>query len=114
MRRWFNDHPGGQYTICDDPAEIAEGLEEDALGMAEHKAHDSFERALAKSKWSVVRGFHVFRHSFASSLAAAGVDQRVVDEWMGHQTEEMRRRYRHLSPSQRRSAIELVFGATGQ
>jgi integrase len=47
-----------------------------------------------------------FRHSFASNLAAKGVDQRVIDGWMGHQTEEMRRRYRHLFPDQRRKAIE--------
>ena len=49
-------------------------------------------------------------HSFASNCAAAGVDQRVIDEWMGHQTEEMVRRYRHLFPSQQRQAINLVFG----
>jgi integrase len=114
MRRWFKDHPGGQFTICDDPREIPDGLNDDELGMAEHKAHDCFEGALRGTKWLVVRGFHVFRHSFASNLAAAGVDQRIIDDWMGHQTDEMRRRYRHLFPSQRRSAIELVFGASGQ
>lgn len=51
-------------------------------------------------------GFHTYRHSFASNLAAAGVDQRVVDEFMGHQTEAMRKRYRHLFPRDRRAAIE--------
>jgi hypothetical protein len=29
---------------------------------------------------------------------------------MGHQTEEMRRRYRHLFPHQQQAAIRLVFG----
>lgn len=51
-------------------------------------------------------GFHTYRHSFASNLAGVGVDQRVIDRWMGHQTEEMRRRYQHLFPRQMRSAIE--------
>lgn len=51
-------------------------------------------------------GFHTYRHSFASNLAAAGVDQRVIDELMGHTTEAMRKRYRHLFPKVRRSAIE--------
>ena len=50
--------------------------------------------------------FNRYRHSFASNLAAAGVDQRVIDEFMGHQTEPMRKRYRHLFPKTRRSAIE--------
>jgi integrase len=58
-----------------------------------------------KKDWFKV-GFHTYRHSFASNLAALGVDQRVIDEWMGHQTEAMRKRYRHLFPRSRRSAIE--------
>jgi hypothetical protein len=37
------------------------------------------------------------------------VDQRLIDEWMGHETEEMRRRYRHLFPDVQRQAIETVF-----
>ena len=53
-------------------------------------------------------GFHTYRHSFASNLAAAGVDQRVIDEFMGHQTEAMRKRYRHLFPKDRKSAIECL------
>lgn len=110
MQNWIENHPGGQFTICDNPSEIPDGLDEDQLGMSKHKAHHHFKKTLSLGKWSVVRGFHVLRHSFASNLAAAGVDQRVIDEWMGHQTEEMRRRYRHLFPQQRRSAIELVFG----
>jgi len=110
MQKWFQNHPGGQFTICHDPSEILNGLEEDQLGMSKHKAYYYFKDTLTGSKWSKIRGFHVLRHSFASNLAAAGVDQRIIDEWMGHQTEEMRRRYRHLFPKQRRSAIESVFG----
>jgi integrase len=59
----------------------------------------------SRKRWFKV-GFHTYRHSFASNLAARGVDQRIVDEWMGHQTEAMRKRYRHLFPKDRRSAIE--------
>jgi integrase len=54
-------------------------------------------------------GFHTYRHSFASNLAAQGVDQRIIDEFMGHQTEAMRKRYRHLYPSNRRAAIETLL-----
>ncbi|MBY0459079.1 MAG: site-specific integrase, partial [Gemmataceae bacterium] len=63
------------------------------------------------SKWHVLRGYHAFRHSFASNLAAAGVDQRVIDELMGHTTVEMQKRYRHLFPDQRRQAVLAVFGS---
>jgi integrase len=64
------------------------------------------------SKWSVLRGYHVLRHSFASNLARHGVDQYKIDEFMGHQTDEMRRRYRHLFPEDRKSAISVLSYGT--
>lgn len=75
-------------------------------------------RPLRGTKWCLSSrkdwfkiGFHSYRHSFASNLAALGIDQRVIDEFMGHQTEAMRKRYRHLFPKNRRSAIEsFSFG----
>jgi integrase len=57
------------------------------------------------------RGFHTFRHSFASNLAGAGVDQRIIDERMGHITEEMLRRCRHLVPDVLRGAIARLLSS---
>ena len=57
-----------------------------------------------KRNWFKV-GFHTYRHSFASNLAARGVDQRLIDRFMGHST-SVRERYQHLFPKDRRSAIE--------
>ena len=70
----------------------------------------AFQRGVKDGKWKVVRGWHVLRHSFISSLASRGVDQRVIDDFVGHQTEEQRRRYRHLHPSTQQEAIRKVFG----
>lgn len=67
-------------------------------------------RALRGSDWSDVRGWHTLRHSFISALASNGVDQRIIDSLVGHQTEEQRRRYRHLYPSTQQEAIRRVFG----
>jgi hypothetical protein len=50
------------------------------------------------------------RHSFASNCAARGIDQRLIDRWLGHTTDEMRRRYQHLIPNQEQQAIGAVFG----
>ena len=57
----------------------------------------------------MLRGWHVLRHSFASNCAAKGVDQRLIDSWLGHTT-EIRRRYLHLIPSNERQALGGVFG----
>jgi integrase len=78
--------------------------------LSEDTATNHFKAALRDTSWENVRGFHVLRHSFASNAAAEGVDQRMIDEWMGHQTEEMRRRYRHLTPSKQQAAMDAVFG----
>ena len=69
-----------------------------------------FKSALRNSRWKVLRGYHAFRHSIASNLAAAGIDGHVIATLMGHLTAEMRARYRHLFPSQRRAAVASVFG----
>jgi integrase len=74
------------------------------------EAHNYFQRALRVSKWKVLKGWHVFRHSFISALASKGVDQRLIDDMVGHQTEEQRRRYRHLYPDVKQDAIRAVFG----
>jgi site-specific recombinase XerD len=94
-------HPGGQFLLGRLPGTM---LTSDVL-------KNVFIRVFRKSKWRVVRGYHVLRHSFASNLARAGIDQRVIDELMGHSTEAMRKRYRHLFLDQRRTAVHALFGA---
>jgi integrase len=96
---WIKQHPGGPFTFCQ-------------LAGAELKVNDvhhHLKAALGNSEWDKLRGWHVFRHSFASNCAAKGIDQRLIDGWMGHQTEEMRKRYRHLFPDQQTQAINAVF-----
>jgi integrase len=93
-------HPGGEVTFATVPNEL----------IVDTRAWRVFRTGVSGSKWEVLRGFHAFRHSFASNLAAAGVDSRVICELMGHQTAEMEARYRHLFPAQRRSAVMRVYG----
>ena len=101
---WRQQRPKGQFVLCD--ARTLEPVNND-------RANRCFWQPMRHTEWCLDNnrdwfkvGFHTYRHSFASNLAAAGVDQRVIDEFMGHQTESMRRRYRHLFPQARRSAIE--------
>ena len=44
------------------------------------------------------RAWHLFRHTFASRLVAAGVPIRQVADWMGHVTIATTMRYAHLAP----------------
>ena len=100
MRECFATHPGGQHAIS-----------KDGQPLTVKMATDHFKRVLSRSKWSVIPGFHTFRHSFASILASKGVDEPTIDKWMGHQTPEQRERYRHLFPQGLKRSIELLADA---
>lgn len=111
MMEWFAHHPGGVYAICQELHVPQANKTRSEFGpLTRNEANHHFQRTLAGSKWEKLRGWHVFRHSFCSNCAAAGIDQRIINAWVGHQTEEMVRRYRHLIPDQQQDAIRLVFG----
>lgn len=95
---WFDNHPGGKHAFCISPRPLTV-----------NQAHDHFKRTISGTKWDRIRGWHVLRHSFASNCAAKGVDQRLINAWMGHQTEEMMKRYQHLFPDTQQQAIQSVF-----
>lgn len=80
------------------------------LPLTEEEVQHHVKQTLKGSEWAVVRGLHCLRHSFISALASKGVDQRIIDELVGHQSEEQRRRYRHLYPATIKEAVKGVFG----
>lgn len=140
MQGWLKGgHPGGQHAFCQEEivarsrkrsrttghkgektrdstlkgriAEVRDRAERPGLEpLTRNVATHNFNDTLAKSRWEVVSGFHVFRHSFASNMALAGVRQEVIDGWLGHQTADMRKRYRHLFPQEKQDALRRVFG----
>jgi integrase len=103
----WNDRPG---TVRERLVGVKERTRPGILPLTEDEAGDHLKRALAGSEWSVVRGWHNFRHSFISACASKGIDQRLMDEWVGHSTEQQRKRYRHLYPSVQAEALKSVFG----
>jgi integrase len=110
LRDWIARHPGGIHTFCQDlDVERSKKNRVDYGPLTSDEAHDHFKRTLRGSPWKRLRGWHVFRHSFCSNCAARGIDQRLINAWVGHQSEAMVQRYRHLIPNQQQDAIRLVF-----
>jgi integrase len=108
MKSWIAKHPGGVATIFD-PALIAQRKsQKDVPQLLPKEATKLFKLAVADSNWSVVRGFHVLRHSFGSTLLRAGVPRDRIAEWMGHTTEEMMKLYQHLFPQDGASQIKAI------
>ena len=97
---WVGRRAGGGTLFC----------KATGAAITPREAQNYFRRAVRVSKWNVVRGWHVFRHSFISALANCGTDQRVIDEFVGHSTDEQRRRYRHIFPAVKEKAIADAFG----
>ena len=107
LKEWFAIKPSSKSTFCnsDGRCKNPPGSE-----VSIDQSNDHFRTSLNKSRFKHLRGWHTFRHSFCSNCAAQGIDQRVIDEWVGHTTEEMRRRYRHLFPNKQQQALQSVFG----
>ncbi len=110
MKEWLANHPGGQYTFCMGNITRSKIHRSQPEPITGDQAQDHLKRTLAGSKWEVLRGWHVLRHSFISNCALKGIDQRIIDSFVGHTTEEMRKRYTHLFPSAKKDAIKSVFG----
>lgn len=110
LEEWFNIHPGGTHTFCHSiKVERSKTKRTEVAPLTGDETHHHFKQTLKGSKWEVIRGWHMFRHSFISNCASKGIDQRMIDEWVGHSTEAMRRRYRHLFPSSQQDAMKRLF-----
>jgi integrase len=99
IKAWFANHPGGKYTVCAQPN----------TPVAPDKALGAFEQMVEDSKWKILRGWHVLRHSFCSISAMKGLRESTINKWMGHSTEEMRKRYRHLFPEVTKAEMSRLF-----
>ena len=100
LKGWLAEHPGGPYLFCN-PAiversrkptrttghkdmktrattargRLANVKERDlpAPGpITEDEANDHLHRSLRGSRWTVIKGWHIARHSFASNCACQG------------------------------------------
>ncbi|MGO8746706.1 MAG: tyrosine-type recombinase/integrase [Thermoguttaceae bacterium] len=98
MEVWFKQHPGGPYTIAVSLAMARRKTKEGFEELSREEAHHHFKKTLADSKWKVITGFHVLRHSFGAICTRKGVPMNVIAAWMGHTTQEMMALYQHLHP----------------
>lgn len=137
LKDWLKEHPGGPALFCHastvtrskkrsrTTGHLGQGERPKTLkarlaavrqrekppqgALTKDEVHDHFRRVLRESDWACVPGLHTLRHSFISACATKGVDQRLLQVWCGHVSEETSRRYRHLYPSAQQDAIKNVF-----
>lgn len=107
---WLKQRVGGPATFRRDWSTHRKHAQPEIEGgVLPAEAHNHLQQALRRSSWNIVPGWHVFRHSFISNCASRGIDQRMIDDWVGHQTDEQRKRYRHLFPDSQKRELDRVF-----
>lgn len=110
IEEWRRVHPGGPFLFAMEKAlPRSQKVREANLAPTKSEAHNHFKRVLKSTPWQILRGWHVLRHSFISACVMKGLDQRLIDTWVGHSTDEQRKRYTHLYPRKEREAIHNVF-----
>jgi integrase len=111
LKQWLAQHPGGKHLFYQQGTILrSRKNHESPTPISSHEAQHHLKHALKPTKWRVLPGWHTFRHSFISACVMQGIDQRVIDSWVGHCTEEQRKRYTHLYPQVEQQAIRSVFG----
>ena len=76
LREWLAVRPDSMYLFCQAQKVTHSKTQREApTAVTPDEAHDHFKRTVTGSKWEVLRGYHVLRHSFISALASEGVDQ---------------------------------------
>jgi len=110
LREWLDTKEKSRWLFPEDHRVTALRRKQNDEGcVTPYEAGYHLRQVLSGSKWEPLHGWHTFRHSFISNCASSGVDQRFIDQWVGHQTDEQRRRYRHLFPDSQQKAIDSVF-----
>lgn len=137
LQEWLAKHPGGPYLFCQAgvikrskkrsgttghpsgkkrPTSFKERLAtvrkratNTPTALSPKEIYYFFKESLRGSKWEVIRGLHTLRHSMISICTARGVDQRMIESWVGHMSPDIHRRYVHIRPDRQQETIKSAF-----
>ena len=111
LENWLESHAGGPKLFYLEGVVPQSKKKNPAVrGITRDEAHDHFKRTLLNSPWQMMKGWHVLRQSFISNCASQGIDQRIIQEWVGHLSPDTHRRYMHLLPKVVQDSVKRVFG----
>jgi integrase len=97
-------------TVFGDEDDLVFAHPEFGVPLDRTKFTRRFQDACTEAKVRKIR-FHDLRHTFATTLAAAGVPLRMLQEYLGHADIKTTQIYSHYAPSDKEvEAINEAFG----
>lgn len=106
IKSLFEDMPAGLPSALVFPSTTGEKSEQVSMSFKRAVEELEFNTGIKDARQKVV--FHTLRHTFASWLAMDGVPLYTISELMGHSTMEMTKRYAHLCPDTKRTAVDKI------
>lgn len=76
--------------------------------MSKSSVQGAFRRALKKSGINKRASVHTLRHSWATALLEAGVNLRLIQEWLGHNSPTTTSVYTHLTAKAEQLGAEVI------
>jgi site-specific recombinase XerD len=78
--------------------------------MAEATVQGALKRVLTELKFTRRASVHSLRHSYATHLLEAGVNLRLLQQYLGHSSLKTTSRYLHLTDAGQQAAIAKIDG----
>jgi site-specific recombinase XerD len=107
LRTWWKTHHNMTW-VFPAPGRGGNQSHNTAKPMPHTSVQMAFKEALRKSKIYKSASIHTLRHSYATHLLQKGVDIRLIQEYLGHESVETTMIYTQLTQPVQRPALEII------
>ena len=107
LREYWKTHRNPELLF---PAEGRRHIElsKSTEPMSKSSVQGAFRRALKKSGINKRASVHTLRHSWATTLLEAGVNLRLIQQWLGHNSPTTTSVYTHLTAKAEQLGAEVI------
>jgi site-specific recombinase XerD len=107
LRQYWGAHRN-PILIFPSPGRDRGDLSKSTLPIPKSTIQKAFKAALIESRIHKKASVHTLRHSWATHLLEAGVNLRLIQEYLGHSSPATTSLYTHLTVKAERLAADLI------